>query len=59
MTEYLDGLAGRVLEPLAAIEAKADLERALAPLRKTWAGVARFDRESKELIQRLSKERGE
>ena len=55
MTEYLDGLAGRALEPLAAVEDKVDLERAIALLRKTWAGVARFDRESKELLQRLSK----
>ena len=55
MTEYLDELAGRALEPLAAIEEKVDLERAIAVLRKTWAGVGRFDRESKELLLKLSK----
>jgi hypothetical protein len=55
MVEYLDGLAGRVLEPLAALEDKTELERAIAVLRKTWSGVARFDRESKEMVQKLSK----
>jgi len=55
MTEYLDGLAGRALEPLATLEDKVELERAIAALKKTWTGVGRFDRESKELLQRLSK----
>jgi len=55
MTDYLDGLAGHALEPLAAVEDKIELERAIAVLRKTWGGVARFDRESKELLQKLSR----
>jgi hypothetical protein len=55
MTDYLDALAGRALEPLSAIEDKAELDRAIAALRKTWGGVARFDLESKELLQKLSK----
>jgi hypothetical protein len=54
MAEYLDDLAGRALLPPASIEDKVDLERAIAALRKTWAGVARFDRESKDLQQKLS-----
>jgi len=55
MVDFLDDLAGRVLEPMAAIEDKAELERAIAAMKKTWAGVGRFDKESKELMQRLSK----